>query len=89
LATGSTSGSQWSTFLSGGYDFHLGELTVGPTAALQYTSANIDDFSKDGSLAPLAIHSGSADSLRTDFGFRLFYQFRIGNITLEPSLKAA
>jgi outer membrane autotransporter protein len=89
LATGSTSGSQWSTFLSGGYDFHLGQLTVGPMAALQYTSVNIDDFSENGSLAPLAIHSGSAGSLRTDFGFRLFYQFRIGNISLEPSLKAA
>jgi outer membrane autotransporter protein len=89
LANGSTSGSQWSTFLSGGYDFHLGELTVGPTAALQYTSVNIDDFSENGSLTPLTIHSGSAESLRTDVGFRLFYRWKIGSVTLEPSLKAA
>jgi outer membrane autotransporter protein len=89
LATGGTEGAEWSTFVSAGYDFHFGSLTVGPIAALQYTFVNIDDFTENGSLAPLAIHSGSAESLRSDVGFRLFYPWQIGKIILEPSLKAA
>ena len=89
LASGSTEGAEWSTFVSGGYDFHLGQLTVGPIASLQYTDVHIDGFSENGSLAPLAIHSGSAESLRSDVGFRLFYQWQIGKMVIEPSLKAA
>ena len=89
LATGGTEGAEWSTFISGGYDFHFGHLSVGPIAALQYTYVNIDGFSENGSVAPLAIHSGSAESLRSDFGFRAFYQWQIGKILIEPSLKAA
>jgi outer membrane autotransporter protein len=89
LATGGTEGAEWSTFVSGGYDFHFGHLSVGPIAALQYTYVNIDGFSENGSVAPLAIHSGSAESLRSDFGLRAFYQWQIGKILIEPSLKAA
>jgi len=33
IANGSTEGEEWSTFVSGGYDFHFGHLTIGPTAA--------------------------------------------------------
>jgi outer membrane autotransporter protein len=89
LATGGTEGSEWSAFISGGYDFHFGQLTVGPIASLQYTEVHIDGFSEKGSLAPLAIHSDSAESLRSDVGFRTFYAWQIGKIVLEPSLKVA
>jgi outer membrane autotransporter protein len=89
LATGGTEGAEWSTFVSGGYDFHFGPLTAGPLASLQYTDVHIDGFSEKGSLAPMAIHSGSAESLRSDVGFRIFYQWQIGRIVFEPSLKAA
>jgi outer membrane autotransporter protein len=88
-ANGSTEGSEWSTFIGAGYDFHFGSLTVGPIASLQYTDVGIDEFSEKGSLAPLDVHSGSAESLRSDAGFRLFYQWQIGKMVLEPSLKAA
>jgi outer membrane autotransporter protein len=64
-------------------------LTVGPIAALQYTYVNIDSFSENGSLAPLDIHSQSAESLRTDLGFRAFYLWQIGKVVVEPSLRAA
>jgi outer membrane autotransporter protein len=88
VATGGTEGEEWSTFLSGGYDFHLGALVVGPIGALQYTDVHIDGFSENGSLAPLAIHSDSEQSLRSDVGFRAFYQWQIGKVLIEPSLKA-
>jgi outer membrane autotransporter protein len=88
LASGNTQGAEWSTFVSGGYDFHFAQLTVGPIAALQYTSVNVDNFSENGSLAPLAIHEGSAESLRSDVGLRAFYQWQIGQMVIEPSVKA-
>jgi outer membrane autotransporter protein len=88
LATGTTDGAELSTFVSGGYDFHFGSLTVGPTAALQYTYATMNGFSENGSLAPMQIESGSANSLRSDVGFRLFYQWQIGKVLIGPSLKA-
>ena len=88
LATGGTEGSEWSAFLSGGYDFHFGNLTIGPIGALQYTEVNIDGFSEKGSVAPMAIHEGSEESLRSDIGFRTFYQWQVGKVIIEPSLKA-
>ena len=89
LASGNTEGAELSTFISGGYDFHFGLLSVGPVAALQYTYANIDGFSESGSLAPMQIQAGSANSLRSDIGFRLFHQWLLGKVIIEPSLKAA
>ena len=89
MANGSTEGAEWSTFISGGYDFHFGHLSVGPIAALQYTYVQIDGFNEKSSLAPLDIYSDSADSLRSDVGFRVFYQWQIGKILVEPSLKVA
>jgi uncharacterized protein YhjY with autotransporter beta-barrel domain len=89
LANGNTEGAEWSTFISGGYDFHFGQLTVGPIAALQYTYVNINSFSENGSLAPLAIHTRSAESLRTDFGFRAYYIWQLGKVLVEPNLRTA
>ena len=37
----------------------------------------------------MQIHSGSVESLRSDVGFRALYQWQIGKISVEPSLKAA
>jgi outer membrane autotransporter protein len=89
MANGGTGGAEYSAFMSGGYDFHCGQLTIGPTAALQYTYINIDTFDEHGSLAPLNIHTQSAESLRTDFGARASYLWRVGKVLVEPSLRAA
>ena len=37
----------------------------------------------------MQIQSDSVDSLRSDVGFRIFYQWQMGKILVEPSLKAA
>jgi autotransporter-associated beta strand protein len=89
MSTGSTEGAQWSSFLGAGYDFHAGDLTIGPVASLQYTSLTLGGFTEKGSLAPFDIHSGSAESLRSEVGLRAFYQWQIGKILLRPSVKAA
>jgi hypothetical protein len=41
-------------------------------------------FSENGSLAPMQIQSDSQDSLRSDVGFRLFYQWQIGRSCSSP-----
>ena len=50
---------------------------------------NIDGFGEKGSLAPLQFPEQSAESLRTDFGVRAYYQWQIGKVLVEPSLRAA
>jgi outer membrane autotransporter protein len=87
-ANGNSDGAEFSTFVSGGYDFHLGHLTVGPIASLQYTNVYVDSFREKGSLAPLSIHSDSEESLRSDVGFRASYQWQVGRVQVEPFLKA-
>jgi len=86
-ANGNSDGAEFSTFVSGGYDFHFGHLTVGPIASLQYTNVYVDGFSEKGSLAPLSIHSDSEESLRSDVGFRASYQRQVGTVHIEPFLK--
>ena len=61
-ATGSSNGYVFSTFIAGGYDFHIGQLTIGPTAALQYSSEEINGFSENGSIAPVKVNSDTQDS---------------------------
>jgi fibronectin-binding autotransporter adhesin len=89
LSTGGSEGADWNAFVGGGYDFHFKALTVGPIGSLQYTSVNLDGFTEKGSFAPLDIHSGSVASLRSDVGFRAFYQWQIGKISVRPAIKAA
>lgn len=89
LSSGSTEGSEWSAFIGGGYDLHFRALSVGPIASLQYTSVNLDGFTERGSFLPLAIHSQSEESLRSDVGFRASYQCQIGKVMVRPAIKAA
>ncbi len=88
LTNGSTEGLEWSAFIGGGYDFHWGNLTAGPIASLQYISVSLDEFTETASLAPLDIHSNAAESLRSDLGFRAFFQWQVGKVVLRPSLRA-
>ena len=87
-AIGNTDGEEWSVFASTGYDFHHGNLTVGPIASLQYTNVYINNFSETGSLLPMSIHSDSEESLRSDVGFRASYLWPLRKAALVPYLKA-
>jgi outer membrane autotransporter protein len=88
-ANGSTSGGEFSTWTESGYQFHFGNLTVGPMAALQYTLVDVNGFNESGSLLPLRVHSGQETSLRTDVGLKASYNWQIGNILVIPTLLAA
>jgi outer membrane autotransporter protein len=87
-ADGSTNSQEWSTFGSTGYDFHLGNFVIGPTAALQYSYVSLDSYTEHG-FAPLAVSGTSQESLRSDLGFRAWYVFPIGHASVRPFLRAA
>ncbi|MBV9874013.1 MAG: autotransporter domain-containing protein [Verrucomicrobia bacterium] len=87
-AIGNTNGEEWSGFVSTGYDFHPGDLTIGPIASLQYTNVYVSGFSETGSLLPMSIHSDSEESLRSDSGFRAYYRWQTPHFVLVPFIKA-
>jgi len=89
LANGNSNGNEFSTFIGGGYDWHLGRFSIGPLAYLQYTNVNINGFNESGSDFPLQIHADSEESLRTDLGFRASFAWAVGQIYLVPFLYTA
>jgi fibronectin-binding autotransporter adhesin len=89
MANGSTSSGEFSTWTESGYDWHIGNFAVGPTAALQYTLVDVDSFNETGSLLPLHFQSNQQTSLRTDFGIRASYTFQLGKVSIIPVITAA
>jgi outer membrane autotransporter protein len=67
----------------------FGQLTIGPTATLQYSNEHINGFSESGSIAPVAVSSDSEETWRTDLGFRAWYKFQFGGIGVRPFVRAA
>ncbi len=89
-ARGDTEGLEFNALLGTGYDFTIGNLRVGPTATVQYTNVQIDEFKESGSLAPLQIEDQNAESLRTAIGFRASYDIQLRNgMIIRPELRAA
>jgi outer membrane autotransporter protein len=88
-ASGSTDSQDFSTFGSAGYDFRFGQLTIGPTVALQYSYMNLDGYTEHSSFAPLRVSEESNESLRSDLGFRAWYIFQAGRIPVRPFVRAA
>jgi outer membrane autotransporter protein len=69
-AIGAPQGNQYSNDLDGGYEFHLGSLTVGPSAGLNYVHLDINSFNEgDAGAASLSVQEQNADSLRSRLGF--------------------
>jgi len=88
-ARGSTDGGDLNVLVAGGYDWHRGALTVGPTAGFQYTWVNVGGFSEHGSLAPLRLEDQHADSYRTSLGAKVAYDWKVGGVLIKPELSAA
>jgi outer membrane autotransporter protein len=86
FASGDTSGYLFSTFVDTGYNFSFGNLSFGPVFAAQYTNVHVDGFTESAPLLPLNIHEDSEESWRTDLGAQAFYIWRVGKITVIPSL---
>ena len=89
-ANGSPSGDQIVGNLDGGYDFHRGALTFGPTAGLQYVHLDVDGYTESGSPgANLDVFDNQSDSLRSRLGGRVSYAIQDGGMTFTPHLSAS
>lgn len=88
-ARGDTDGGELNVLFGTGYDFKKGKLTFGPTASFNYTYLGLNGFTEHGSLAPLDIHGGKDESLRTAFGFKVSCECKCGNLMIKPELRAA
>ncbi len=88
-ARGDTDGGELNALFGTGYDFKKGNLTFGPTASFNYTYLGTNAFTEHGSLAPLNIHGGKGESLRTALGFKASYDWKVGSILIKPEIRAA
>ena len=76
-ARGDTDGGELGVLFGTGYDFKAGALTFGPTATFNYTYTGMNGFTEHGSLAPLDVHGGKGESLRSAFGLRASYECKM------------
>ena len=88
-ARGDTAGGELNALFGTGYDFNQGALTFGPTASFNYTYIGTHEFTEHGSLAPLNIHGGKGESLRTALGFKASYDWKVGGVLIKPEIRAA
>lgn len=88
IARGDTNGEDVNALIGAGYDHHIGGLTVGPIASIQYTQVSLDGFTEKGSLAPLHINSQSQDSLASNLGARACYAVNVGHVIVTPEIRA-
>ena len=88
-ARGSTNGGELNVLVGTGYDWKIGALSIGPTATFNYTLVGINGYTETGSLAPLNIASRNAESIRSAFGFKASYDWKLGGILIKPELRAA
>jgi outer membrane autotransporter protein len=88
-ASGSTDGGDLNVLVNGGYDWTKGSLSIGPTASFQYTYVSFDGFTESGSLAPLKLNDQHVDSIRSAFGLKASYDWKVGHVLVRPELRAA
>jgi outer membrane autotransporter protein len=88
-ASADPNSGQFSAALNLGKDFEIGKFTLGPIIGAQYTYAGIGGFTETGADSlDLALGQQNANSLRTNLGARLAYNWEVGsNITLIPEVR--
>lgn len=86
---GDTEGGEFNVLLSGGHDFTLGKVSIGPVIEGQYTRIAYDGFREHGSVAPLEIQDNDSDSLRSRLGARASALFQVGKVAVRPEVRLA
>ena len=88
-ATSRPDGGQFTSYLGFGYDWQVGNFTIGPVLSGQYTYAGIAPFSENGAGAlDLALGQQNANSLRTSLGGRIAYTWKLSDsISLIPEAR--
>jgi outer membrane autotransporter protein len=80
---------QFSAAVNLGKDFEIGHFTLGPIVGAQYTYAGVGGFTESGAESlDLALGQQNANSLRTNLGARLAYEWNASeNLTLIPEVR--
>ena len=74
----------------GGYDFHQGHWTFGPTAGLEYVHLDINGYSESGLPgADLNVNDDQSDSLRSLLGGHVSYNFTGEGVKFNPHFSAS
>jgi outer membrane autotransporter protein len=87
-ARGDTDGLDYTGTIGAGYEYRVGGLTVGPIAAVQYTTIGLKGFTERGSLAPLHLDDESGSSLLSEVGIRASYAWKVGRAVITPEARA-
>jgi len=83
--SGDAEGSHWIAGARAGYLLPMGDLSVGPVAALDYAKAKVDGYTESGDAAlTLNVDSISAKSLRGSIGAELRGDLTSGGLKLWP-----
>jgi len=79
-------GGQFTTYLGFGYDWQVGNFTIGPILSGQYTYAGIAPFTETGAGAlDLAVSQQNVNSLRASLGGRVAYTWKLSDkVSLIP-----
>jgi outer membrane autotransporter protein len=88
-ARGRTDGEEVDLLFGTGYFWKSHKFTFGPTATFQYTDVGLNGFTEKGSLAPLQFGSQSAESIRSTLGFKVSFDWKLGDAIVRPELSAA
>ena len=89
-ANSSPGGDQIIGDIDGGYDFHRGNWTFGPTLGLQYAHLDMDGYTESGLPgANLTVASNQADSLRSLLGGRVNYTIKTASLIFTPHFSAS
>jgi outer membrane autotransporter protein len=88
-ASADPNSGQFSAALNLGKDFEIGKFTFGPIIGAQYSYAGIGSFTESGAESlDLVLGQQNANSLRTNLGARLAYNWEVGsNTTLIPEIR--
>ena len=87
-ANGSANGGELNVLFGTGYDWKIGGLTFGPTGNFEYTYLGLDSYGERGSLAPLDFPNQHQESIRSTFGAKVSYDWKLGSVLVKPELRA-
>ena len=89
-AHGKTDGNEFNGLIGAGYDWKMNCWSFGPTATFQYTDVELDEFSEEGSLAPLRFPEQSQDSKRSALGFKIAHDSKLsGGVIVRCEARGA
>jgi outer membrane autotransporter protein len=88
FANGGTDGGELNVLFDTGYDFKAGGFTFGPTGQFGYTYLGVESFNERGSLAPLDYPDQHQESIRSVFGAKASYDWKLGSMVVVPELRA-